>query len=111
SKEKVTATVTVTNKGKKAGEEVVQLYLRHEDAGEDEPGYVLKGFKRIALQPGASQKVSFSIGTDELKIIDEIGKAEIRPGLIHLFIGGSLPGDRSEALGASKVSGTTITLK
>lgn len=52
------ASVTVTNTGKVAGDEVVQLYLKFPDVS-GAPRRALRGFQRIHLEPGATQKVEF----------------------------------------------------
>lgn len=86
---KVTVSVTVTNSGKVAGEEVVQLYLRDLIGSVTRPVKELKGFEKISLAPGASQKVSFTI--DEAMIsyytANKIWEAE--PGDFKVFIGGN----------------------
>ena len=68
--ESVNAEVTVTNCGKMKSDEVVQLYLTHQ-SGKDVPFYALKGFKRITLFPGASEKVKFTISPDMMKLVNE----------------------------------------
>jgi beta-glucosidase len=58
--------VDVTNTGRLAGDEVVQLYL-HQKAGRDSrPMRELKGFERISLQPGEMKQVVFHLGPGEL---------------------------------------------
>jgi beta-glucosidase len=105
-----TVSVTVTNSGKKAGEEVVQLYLTHTDGPADKPLYALKGFKRVQLNPGASTEVKFTLTPDMLKLVNDAGESVIVPGKIKISIGGSLPGKRSEELGASPAAQTVLTV-
>lgn len=102
--------VTVTNSGKKAGEEVVQLYLTHTDGPADKPLYALKGFKRVQLNPGASTEVKFTLTPDMLKLVNDAGESVTVPGKIKISIGGSLPGKRSEELGASPAAQTVLTV-
>ncbi|MGN6531801.1 MAG: glycoside hydrolase family 3 C-terminal domain-containing protein, partial [Ginsengibacter sp.] len=71
----INAEVTVTNSGKVKSDEVVQLYLTHLPAGENIPLYSLKGFKRISLAPGASEKVKFTIIPDMMKLVNNEGKS------------------------------------
>jgi beta-glucosidase len=59
------ATVTVTNTGTRAADEVVQLYLHQRYGSSSRPVRELKGFRRITLQPGQSQEISFPIGPQE----------------------------------------------
>ena len=108
--ESVDAEVTVTNAGKFKSDEVVQLYLAHEDAGIASPLYSLKGFKRISLAPGASTVVKFTINPDMLSLINDDGKSVGLPGKIKIRIAGSLPCKRSEDLGAAKHLETTIIM-
>jgi len=109
--EPVTAEVTVTNSGKIKSDEVVQLYLTHLESGTDDPLYALKGFKRITLLPGASEKVKFTITPDMMKLVNEDGKSVLNSGEIKINIGGSLPSKRSEELGAAKPVETLITIQ
>jgi beta-glucosidase len=63
--EPVTATVTLTNTGARAGDEVVQLYLHQRFGSASRPVRQLKGFRRVTLQPGQKQEVSFTVGRAE----------------------------------------------
>jgi beta-glucosidase len=66
-KDKLTATITVTNTGKTAGREVAQLYLRAPDKKLNKPDSELKGFaKTTVLQPKESQTLSFTINPNDL---------------------------------------------
>jgi beta-glucosidase len=108
--ETVTAEVSVTNNGKMKSDEVVQLYLTHQ-SGQDIPLYALKAFKRITLLPGASQKVRFTITPDMMKLVNEDGKSVLNSGEIKVSIGGSLPSQRSEDLGAAKPAEAQIIIQ
>ena len=61
----ITATVTVANTGTRAADEVVQLYLRQRFGSASRPVRELKGFRRVTLQPGQKQEISFTVGRDE----------------------------------------------
>jgi beta-glucosidase len=61
----ITATVTVANTGKVAADEVVQLYLHQRYGSSSRPVRELKGFKRVTLQPGEKQEISFTVGREE----------------------------------------------
>jgi beta-glucosidase len=61
----VTATVTVANTGAGAADEVVQLYLHQRYGSASRPVRELKGFRRVTLQPGQKQEISFTIGREE----------------------------------------------
>jgi beta-glucosidase len=62
----LTVTVDVTNTGKTAGDEVVQLYIHQKWGSDSRPMRELKGFERITLQPGEAKTVTFQLGPDEL---------------------------------------------
>lgn len=64
--ESLTVTVDVTNTGKVAGDEVVQLYIHQKYGTDTRPMRELKGFERITLQPGEKKTVTFKLGAPEL---------------------------------------------
>lgn len=64
--ESLTVTVDVTNTGKRAGDEVAQLYIHQKYGTDTRPMRELKGFERITLQPGEKKTVTFKLGKDEL---------------------------------------------
>ncbi|NBP67231.1 MAG: glycoside hydrolase family 3 protein [Cytophagia bacterium] len=109
--EKLEAQVTLTNRGKVTSEEVVQLYLTDVKASAVTPLYALKGIQRIKLDPGKSVVVSFTINPDMLMLIDDKGNSILEPGVFTISVGGSLPGNRSEQLGATKSLQTNFTVK
>jgi beta-glucosidase len=85
----VKATVTVTNTGKVAGDEVVQLYLRDPVASLSQPVRRLRGFDRVTLKPGESRKVTFKIDRSDFGFYDNDGKFVVEPGTIELYAGNS----------------------
>lgn len=109
--ETIQASVTVTNTGDYKSDEVVQLYLHDDAASVEVPMYDLKGFQRINLWPGASQTVSFEITPEMMEMIDNDGEGVIEEGSFTVYIGGALPGERSQALGADKVQSTTFQVQ
>jgi beta-glucosidase len=96
----------VTNSGSNPSDEVVQLYLSREDVPFRVPLYDLHGFKRIYLKPGESKTVRYKLSPEDFLLIDEKGETVYIPGTLKLYMGGSLPGDRSRELGAAP--GTSI---
>jgi beta-glucosidase len=94
------ASVTVTNTGPAAGEEVVQVYLSDLAASVEVPLRSLVAFRRIALAPGQSQEVRFTITPQMMMLIDDAGEPVLEPGHFRLTIGGCSPGVRGAALGA-----------
>jgi beta-glucosidase len=85
----ITATVTVTNTGKVAGKEVVQLYIRDVVGSITRPVKELKGFQKISLNPGESKEVSFTITPNDLKFYNYDLKYDWEPGEFQIQIGGN----------------------
>ena len=67
----VQVSVDVTNTGKVAGKEVVQLYIGDEESALVRPEKELKGFKKISLEPGETKTVTFDIEPEMLKYFDD----------------------------------------
>ena len=67
----MTITVPVTNTGKMAGSETVQLYIAAKDSKVARPVKELKAFQKVYLQPGETRNVTLSIGADALSYYDE----------------------------------------
>ena len=83
----VTATVTVTNTGKCAGDEVVQLYLRDNVSSVTTYDWRLVGFERIHLKPGETRTVTFEVGRDRMSLIDAAWRRTVEPGAFTLRLG------------------------
>jgi beta-glucosidase len=86
----VAADVTVANAGEVAGDEVVQLYLTF-PAVKGAPHIALRGFQRIHLEPGTSQKVHFDLKPRDLEMVTEDGNPVIAQGDYTISIGGGQP--------------------
>ena len=82
--------VTVTNTGKVAGDEVAELYLKFPSVP-GAPLIALRGFQRIHLNPGESQKVHFELKTRDLGMVTEDGHPMIASGDYTISIGGGQP--------------------
>lgn len=85
--ETLNATVTVTNTGKYAGEETVELYISDPVASISRSVEDLKGFRKIELQPGESKDVTFSITPDLLKFYNSDLKYDWEAGQFFIRIG------------------------
>ncbi len=72
---KITFTVNVKNTGKRAGAEVVQLYVHDVKASLDRPEKELKGFSKVWLQPGESKDVQITIDNTALSYYDEASRS------------------------------------
>ena len=86
----VVAEVTVTNTGAKAGDEVVQLYLSFPDLP-GRPLRALRGFQRVHLEAGASQKLRFELLPRDLSMVTEEGEPIVAEGFYAISVGGGQP--------------------
>ncbi|GAA2140050.1 glycoside hydrolase family 3 N-terminal domain-containing protein [Nocardioides koreensis] len=86
---RVHATMTVTNTGSRAGTDVAQLYLHDPVASLSQPVRRLRGFERVALDPGESRTVSFTIDRSDFGFYDNRGHFVVEPGRIELYAGDS----------------------
>jgi beta-glucosidase len=84
------ASVTVTNTGKVAGDEVVQFYLKFPDIP-GAPIHALRGFQRVHLDPGSTQKVEFQLNSRDLSMVTETGDIIVGQGKYTVSIGGGQP--------------------
>jgi beta-glucosidase len=82
-----TVTVSVTNTGDRAGDEVVQLYIRDCLSSVIRPAKELKGFQRVSLEPGESRDVSFTLGFDQLSIYNRAMERCVEPGEFTIMVG------------------------
>ncbi|RBA84218.1 glycoside hydrolase family 3 C-terminal domain-containing protein, partial [Xanthomonas oryzae] len=82
----LTITTRVTNTGKVAGEEVVQLYVHDRVASRVRPVRELKGFRKLLLQPGESQDVVFTLTRDALAFTNHKGGFGAEPGLFDVWV-------------------------
>jgi beta-glucosidase len=98
--EPFTAEVTVTNTGKLEGDEVAQLYLSFPKVA-GAPLRALRGFKRVHLKPGESQKVTFELQERDLSMVSEAGDPIVAEGKYSVSVGGGQPNT-----GAPVVAGT-----
>lgn len=85
----VNVSVMVTNKGTRAGDEVVQLYMCDEVASYTTPLKQLRGFQRIHLKAGESKEVKFHLDKKSLALYTQDGKWTVEPGRFILMVGSS----------------------
>jgi beta-glucosidase len=81
--------VDVTNTGRVAGTEVVQLYIRDTVASVEQPVRELEGFERVALAPGQTKHVEFPLGFNELNFYNVELKQTVEPTTYDIWVGGS----------------------
>jgi beta-glucosidase len=84
------AEVTVTNSGKRGGDEVAQVYLSFPNVA-GAPLSALRAFKRIHLKPGEAQKLRFELNERDLGMVSEAGDPMIAEGQYSVSIGGGQP--------------------
>lgn len=85
--ESLVAKVTVTNTGRKAGKEVVQMYIRDVVGSTTRPVRELKGFKKISLEPGESKTVEFTLDEELLSHWNSDLEFVAEPGEFTVYIG------------------------
>jgi beta-glucosidase len=89
ARESVIVTVEVTNTGKVAGDEIVQLYIRDKVSSVTRPVKELKDFQRVSLKPGETKKVKLVITPEKLAFHDVNMKFRVEPGLFEIMTGSS----------------------
>jgi beta-glucosidase len=86
----VTVSVDVTNTGRVAGDEVVQLYVAFPESAVERPIQDLRGFRRITLQPGETQTVTFPLAARDVAYWDPEADAwAVEPGSVEVRVGAS----------------------
>lgn len=85
--EVLTAKIKVSNTGKYAGEEIVQLYIQDPVASISRPVKELKDFKKVMITPGETKEITFSITTDDLKFYKSNLEYNWEPGLFRIYVG------------------------
>lgn len=109
--ESVSVSVTVKNTGRMASDEIVEIYLRDEDASVRVPVHKLVGCKRIFLQPDERKKVTFTIDARQFCIINEDGEHLYEAGFYTIYAGGSQPDPYSQKLTGQHVLSTRIRMR
>lgn len=104
--EPVRVSVTVKNTGKRAGDEVVQLYVGDVEASVPVPRHHLEGFRRVHLKPGQSRVVAFTLKPAALAAYRDDGAPFVEPGDFRITVGGGQPDDPA----AAKIA-TTLTVR
>jgi beta-glucosidase len=87
STESLVVSVDVENAGQRAGDEVVQLYVRDPVASMARPVKELKGFQRVTLRPGEKRRIEFSLSHDHLAFWNHDMKFVVEPGEFRVMVG------------------------
>jgi beta-glucosidase len=99
----ITVSVNVKNTGARAGEEVVQLYVKHLKSALEHPIQELRGFQRVAFQPGEQKTVAIPLTAKSLAYWDEAKHAwTVENGTVEIRVGGSSADERLK---------TTVTIE
>jgi beta-glucosidase len=109
--EAISLSVDVQNVGKRAGDEVVQLYVSDVAALAPVPIRQLAGLKRIHLASGETQSVAFTLTPRQLSLIDDDGRRVIEPGQFRIAVGGRQPTDGDLAGQSTDVVTTTFEVR
>ena len=103
----LTVEADVKNTGKRAGDEVAELYLTppHTDVS---PKLALDGYTRVHLAPGETKHISFTLDPRTLSQVDDKGARAVTPGSYHVAIGGAQPSETTNSQTAEfTVEGTS----
>ncbi len=98
--DEITISVEVKNESALKSDEVIQLYLSLQNEKLDVPNSELKDFKRVTLDAGESQTVSFKLQANQVFYIDDSGKSIPFKGNVKVSVGNASPSKRSLELGA-----------
>ena len=79
----------IKNTGDGSGDEVFQMYIRDELSSLARPVKELRGFNRISLAPGEEKELEFTLGFDELSMLDADMNRIVEPGSFRIMIGSS----------------------
>ncbi len=86
---KIDITVDITNSGDRAGDEVVQLYMRDKISSVITYDFVLRGFERVSLEAGETKTLSFTLSPKDLEILDKNMNWRVEPGEFEIMVGAS----------------------
>jgi beta-glucosidase len=96
--ENIGVAAIVRNKGPRASDEVIQLYVKDLQASCRVPHHELRGFTRLHLKAGESRRVEFDLTPKDMSLINERGERWLEPGTFRVTVGGSQPDARSVQL-------------
>jgi beta-glucosidase len=83
----LTASAEVANTGSRAGEEVVQIYIRLQGTSVAQPVRALKGFQRVSLAPGETEKVTFTLAPDAFALWNDRNRLAVEAAKVTVWIG------------------------
>ena len=95
--ESIKVSVQVKNTGKRAGDEVIQLYVSLPESTLQKPIRALQGFKRVSLNAGETKTVEFELKPTQFAARDKNNTQVVEPGKVEISIGGKQPDQKSVA--------------
>jgi beta-glucosidase len=84
-----TVSLVVRNTGERAGTEVVQLYVGDRYSSVATPSFELRGFRKLALEPGEQAAVRFELSASDLAMLDASGRVVVEAGVFDVLVGAS----------------------
>ena len=103
--------VNITNGGDRKLQEVSQVYISSPLAGNGQPLFSLKDFTRVLLEPGETKTVKFKLNNEKFELYNAEAENFLPEGDFTVYVGGSVPSERSIELGASLPAVFTINYK
>jgi beta-glucosidase len=91
---RLNVSVDIENTGRRAGDEVVQLYIRHTAASVTRPVRELKGFQRVTLKPGEKRTIEFTLAPEQLGFYNRELRFVVEPGEFKVMLGTSSADER-----------------
>jgi len=82
----LTVAASITNTGQRAGEEVVQLYIRLQGTSVAQPLRALKGFERVTLAPGETKNLRFTLSPDAFAIWNDHNQLAVEPARVTVWV-------------------------
>lgn len=107
----VTVSVKVRNTGNIPSDEVVQCYIRDEEASVRVPRHKLCGVKRVRLQPGEEQDITMTVEAKQFAVVTMTGERVYEPGVFTIFAGGCQPESYSEELSGCIPASIEVTME
>jgi beta-glucosidase len=98
--ETIEVSADVTNTGSRRGSDVAQLYVRDQVGDVTRPVRELKGFERVALEPGETRRVKFTLSSDDLAFTNQELQRVTEPGKFDVWIGAN---SNAELIGAFEI--------
>jgi beta-glucosidase len=103
--------VDVTNTGRRAGDEVAQLYLQDDVGSVTRPVRQLRRFQRVTLAPGQRTTLRWSLGLNDLALYDLAMRRVAEPGTFHVYVGTSSADTRAAAFALRGTAAIPVPLR